>query len=251
MLSTVFTALLAFSASALAYTTPTAFNVSTNPIFTPNSGDIVPAGKAYKITWGPTETGTVSIILLRGPSSNAVPLYPIIEKLPNTGSYIWTPKTDLTPDTSRYGLQLIIDSNGQYQYSTQFGISNPDFVSSSSVATTSAAATSTSAATSAEETTTSYETVVHTTRSYITSLITVTTSSISSYEALTTSTYVAPTYTPPASNYTVTSYSPSGTSKPVISTSLPPVPSQTGAASSIKVASGLLLGVAGVAAMLF
>lgn len=62
-------------------------------------------------------------MLLRGPPNNVIPLYPIVERIPNSGSYSWTPSTALTPDTTGYAIQLIVDSNGQYQYSNQFGIS--------------------------------------------------------------------------------------------------------------------------------
>ncbi|KAF3163654.1 hypothetical protein TWF106_010552 [Orbilia oligospora] len=258
MFTKVFTTLLAISASALAYTTPTTFNDTSNPIKTPGSSSIVPVGQTFDITWDPTEAGTVTILLLRGPSSNILPLYPIVEQIPNSGSYKWTPKADLEPDSTHYGIQIIIDANGQYQYSTQFGVSNPNYkpptsssaVSSSAAATTSAAPTTTDSY-GPEETTTSYETVYTTTKSSVTSFITVTTSSVPYEEPSTTSTYVAPTvtYVPPSSNGT-TSYVPTGTGKPTISSVLPPVPSQTGAASSVKVASGLLMGVAGVAAML-
>ncbi|KAK6348128.1 hypothetical protein TWF718_005942 [Orbilia javanica] len=255
MFTKVFTTLLALSASALAYTTPTTFNVTSNPIGNPTSTTIVEAGKPFKIEWKPTESGTVTILLLRGPSTNILPLYPIVEEIPNTGSYLWTPKTSLEPDTTHYGIQIIIDANGQYQYSTQFGVSNPDYSPASSSASSSAAATTsavptTTASYGSEETTTSYETVYTTSKSSVTSFITVTTSSIPYEEPTTTSTPVAPTsvYVPPANNGTT--YAPTGTSQPTISSALPPVPSQTGAASSVKVASGLLMGVAGVAAML-
>ena len=92
---------------------------------------IVPAGTPFEITWDPTTTNTVSLVLLRGPSTNVVPLYAIVEGIANTGSYSWTPSTDLEADVTHYGLEIIDDVNGQYQYSTQFGISN-DYVSSSS-----------------------------------------------------------------------------------------------------------------------
>jgi hypothetical protein len=59
-------------------------------------------------------------------------LYPIIENLDNTGTYVWTPSTDLQPDTTGYGIQLICDDTGAYQYSAQFGISNPNYSNSSS-----------------------------------------------------------------------------------------------------------------------
>jgi hypothetical protein len=242
MFTKTLTALLALSASALAFTTPTTFNVTSNPVFTPATNSIVPAGKPFEITWGVTESGTVSIILLRGPANNILPLYPIVEKIPNKGSYTWTPKTSLEPDTTHYGIQIIIDANGQYQYSGQFGISNAGFVSTSAAATTSTATTS---ATSTEETTTSVETVYYTTKSQVTSIVYITTSTAAP-TTLATSSYVAPVYTSSSTgNYTAT-YSPPGSS----SATLPPVPSQTGAASSVKVAGSLFLGVVGAAAML-
>ncbi|KAK6543686.1 hypothetical protein TWF694_000423 [Orbilia ellipsospora] len=247
MFTKVFASLLAVSASVMAYTTPTTFNATSNPIYTPGLGALVPVGQPYQVTWGPTEKGTVSIVLLRGPGSNIKPLYSIADKIANTGSFFWTPKASLEPDTTHYGLQIIIDSNGEFQYSPQFGISNPNYSTSSAVTsgTATGKATSTYAATSAEETTTSVEVVTHTTKSQVTSFITLTTSSA------VVSSYVAPTYTAPAGNGTTTSvYVPSSTAAATVTTGAPPVPTQTGAASSLKVASGLFLGVAGVAAML-
>jgi hypothetical protein len=243
--SAIFTTLLAISGSALAFTTPTTFNITSNPVFTPNTGTIIPVGKPFKITWGPTESGTVSIILLRGPSSNILPVYPIVEKIKNTGSFTWTPKADLEDDKTHYGIQIIIDANGQYQFSTQFGISNPDYEPAT---TTSARASSSSSTADYEPTTTSYETVSLTTKSYLTSMITLT-SAPPQYN--TTTTY-APTYTSPApsySNSTIVSSVP--TAVPTASATSPPSPSQTGAAANLKVASGLLVGVAAAAALLF
>jgi len=118
---------------ASAYTTPVGANPSGNPILTPGLQQQVPIGKPFEITWNPTSSGTVTLVLLRGPSNNVQPLFPIVEKIPNTGSYSWTPPTSLTPDTTHYGIQLIQDSNGVYQYSTQFGLSGDGAVSSSAV----------------------------------------------------------------------------------------------------------------------
>jgi hypothetical protein len=85
---------------------------------------IVPACKAYTIKWTPTTPNAVSILLLRGPSTNVVPLgAPLAEGIANSGSFSWTPSASLEADTTHYGLQLIDDITGQYQYSTQFGIS--------------------------------------------------------------------------------------------------------------------------------
>jgi hypothetical protein len=46
----------------------------------------------------------------------------IAHKIPNNGHHMWTPNKDLEVDDTHYGLQLIVDKTGQYQYSTQFGI---------------------------------------------------------------------------------------------------------------------------------
>jgi len=53
-----------------------------------------------------------------------VPIDTIVEDTPNTGSYVWAPSTSLQDDVTGYGIQLIDDATGQYQYTTQFGISN-------------------------------------------------------------------------------------------------------------------------------
>jgi len=117
---------------ASAYTQPVGDTPSGNPISKPGLGEIVPVGTPYTITWNPTTAGTVTLVLLRGPSTNVVPLYQIVEKIPNTGVYVWTPSSSLEPDTTHYGIQLIVDATGQYQYTTQFGISNPSSGGSSS-----------------------------------------------------------------------------------------------------------------------
>lgn len=85
--------------------------------------EIVPACKPFSITWTPSTPNTVSLILLRGPSENVKPLKNIVVGIPNSGKFEWTPDTGLEADTTHYGIQLIDDITGQYQYSTQFGIS--------------------------------------------------------------------------------------------------------------------------------
>ncbi|USW48819.1 hypothetical protein Slin15195_G021380 [Septoria linicola] len=118
---------------AAAYTKPTGSAPEGNPISQPGLNSIVPAGEPFIITWNPTTQGTVTLVLLKGPSENAVPQYPIVEGTPNNGTYSWTPKTDLTPTEAAqgYGIQLIDDATGQYQYTTQFGISNSKYQSGS------------------------------------------------------------------------------------------------------------------------
>ncbi|KAJ5130329.1 uncharacterized protein N7515_006368 [Penicillium bovifimosum] len=122
-IATVFTGLAAL---ATAYTTPDyTKDPSGNAIVSPGLNEIVPEGKTYTIKWEPTTQGPVSLILLRGPSTNVKPLKTLAESIPNSGSFKWTPGTDLEADTTHYGLLLVVEGTGQYQYSTQFGISAP------------------------------------------------------------------------------------------------------------------------------
>ncbi|KAL9532807.1 hypothetical protein SMMN14_03380 [Sphaerulina musiva] len=131
MFSKVFTAgLAAFAPLVAAYTKPTGDAPVGNPISQPGLNSVVPVGEGFTITWNPTTQGTVTLVLLKGPSENAVPQYAIVEKTENDGSYVWTPSTDLeaSEGAKGYGIQLIDDATGQYQYTTQFGISNPKHV---------------------------------------------------------------------------------------------------------------------------
>ncbi|KAH7066266.1 Ser-Thr-rich glycosyl-phosphatidyl-inositol-anchored membrane family-domain-containing protein [Paraphoma chrysanthemicola] len=110
-----------FAGLAAAQRTPVG-EPSGNPITRPLL-EVVPACKPFTITWQPTTPNAVSLVLLRGPSTNVVPLSTIVVGIPNSGSFVWTPASTLEPDVTRYGIQLIDDVTGQYQYSTQFGIS--------------------------------------------------------------------------------------------------------------------------------
>ncbi|EMC99535.1 hypothetical protein BAUCODRAFT_339926 [Baudoinia panamericana UAMH 10762] len=131
---------------ANAYTQPVGDAPSGNPISEPGLSSIVPAGQNYTITWQPTTDGTVTLVLLKGPASNAIPQYAIVENIPNSGSYVWFPSTDLAPtaDATGYGIELICDSNGQYQYTTQFGISNPSYQAAAAASSSSASSSSAS-----------------------------------------------------------------------------------------------------------
>ncbi|KAJ5550862.1 hypothetical protein N7535_001199 [Penicillium sp. DV-2018c] len=120
------TVLTGLTALATAYTTPDySKDPSGNAIVSPGLNEIVPEGKTYTIKWEPTTQGPVSLVLLRGPSTNVKPLKTLAESIPNSGSFKWTPGTDLEADTTHYGLLLVVEGTGQYQYSTQFGISAP------------------------------------------------------------------------------------------------------------------------------
>lgn len=119
---------------ASAYTKPVGDEPKGNPIITPGLHDVIPAQSKYGITWEPTTPtdGTVTLVLLKGPSTNAEPQYAIAENIPNTGNYFWHVPQDVedSEGDTGYGIQLIVDQTGQYQYSTQFGISNPHYVPS-------------------------------------------------------------------------------------------------------------------------
>jgi hypothetical protein len=96
-----------------------------NPVSRPLT-EIVPACKPFTITWTPTTPNSLSIILRKGPPENNVPFgAPIVVGIPNSGSYTWTPPSSLEASNgpNGYGIQLIDDINGQYQYSNNFGIS--------------------------------------------------------------------------------------------------------------------------------
>jgi hypothetical protein len=86
----------------------------------------VPKCEPFTITWQPTTTNTISLLLLKGPSTNVIKHGPsLAEGIANSGSLVWTPSKDLevTEANQGYGLQIIDDVTGQYQWSTQFGIS--------------------------------------------------------------------------------------------------------------------------------
>lgn len=113
----------AMAVLASAYTQPDYNKPPTgNAISKPGLHDRVTAGKEYTIEWKPTTKGPVSLVLLRGPSNNAKPIHTLAEKIENSGHYKWTPGRDLTPDQSHYGILLVVEGSGQYQYSTQFGV---------------------------------------------------------------------------------------------------------------------------------
>ncbi|KJX98940.1 hypothetical protein TI39_contig381g00001 [Zymoseptoria brevis] len=129
----LFTAALACTVPfASAYVQPKGDNPVGNEITKPNHGDILPVGKPFTITWNPTTPGTVTLLLLKGPATNLKLETVIVENYPNSnGKYDWTPSANLEGTTTDqgYGIQLIVETDpnkGQYQYTTQFGISNPN-----------------------------------------------------------------------------------------------------------------------------
>jgi hypothetical protein len=226
-----FTVFAAIAGLAAAYHAPVGDSPVGNPISNPLNS-VVPAGKPLTITWDPTTPNKVSLILLKGPSNNAVYYETIVEGIANTGSYTWTPETTLpgTVGNKGYGIQLIDDVNGQYQYSTQFGIKNDEVVSSSSaggypVSTPVYSASSSSAPTA--HSTSYYPTSVGTSSHYV----------ASTGYPFSNSSIIYPTKSmtvPSSLKTTATPTAPSGTSAPSAS-----APAGTGAASPLRAGLGL------------
>ncbi|KAK7534519.1 Ser-Thr-rich glycosyl-phosphatidyl-inositol-anchored membrane family-domain-containing protein [Phyllosticta citricarpa] len=134
-----------------------------NAIYLPGTGSVVPVGKPFDITWNATSPysgGTVSLYLCKGPSTNCVTVGPIVTGTENDGTYAWTPETSLEDSNgdTGYGMKIVFDSNGAYQWSTQFGISNKKSGSSSSSAA--AAATTSTASVKVENAATTSSAVV-------------------------------------------------------------------------------------------
>lgn len=236
---------LASLAAATTYTQPDYSKApSGNPILTPGLNELVPVGQPYDITWTPTTEGTVSLVLLRGPSTNVVPLETLVVGIPNTGSYKWTPGTELEPDTTHYGLLLVVEGTGQYQWSTQFGIKNPNYGTKSSTTTSSAAATT---ETTAAETTAAATTIVD---QETTTICPETETQAQSTMTPTTIPVVVPTSTAVVSTTLSSSAIPvpttTATSTP--STSAPAMPTFTGAADRKAISFGAVA--VGVAAVL-
>lgn len=114
---TIFTAgLVALAPLASAYTQPKGDSPSGNAVYTPTLDALVLAGSPYNITWDPTTTGEISILLCKGPSTNCVITATLADSIKNVGYYLWTPSTDLEPSQpTGYGIELVVEGTGEYQ----------------------------------------------------------------------------------------------------------------------------------------
>lgn len=114
-------AVLAFAATAFAQT------ADFDPIFTPASGEVVPAGQTFKITWqAPAKYAgqKISISLIGGATqATQVPLQDIASGVDNSAeSYEWTVDASLGAEAF-YGLVFKLDSDPNvFQYSNPFKI---------------------------------------------------------------------------------------------------------------------------------
>jgi len=128
-----------------AYPPPLANQLPGNSVTRPDVNDPATIGQPFDIIWDATGlSSSVSLILLRGPSTNIQYLETIVSGAPNTGTYSWTPESSLEPDTTHYGIMLQDDATCLFQWSTQFGL-NPGSGSSSSSVPPTSSTTATSA----------------------------------------------------------------------------------------------------------
>ncbi|KAH0291530.1 hypothetical protein M436DRAFT_39998 [Aureobasidium namibiae CBS 147.97] len=121
--------------------------------FTNSNYNGITAGKTFDLTWKPTTSGTVSIILRSGASNNLTPGVYVAQGLTNSGSYSWTVPSDITRGTD-YALEIVDDSNpndtSNTAYTPQFVIDSTNTVASSTsyISQASSAASSASSAAS-------------------------------------------------------------------------------------------------------
>lgn len=129
--------------------------------FTHPLGGTIDASEPLTLKWTPTTTGTVTIKLLKGPTTNILDIDIVATYIENSGSYIWNIPQSLQdsstmPEGDKYGFKILDDATGTYEYSPPFDISVPGSTyggasgssASSAVESTSKKATSTSAAAS-------------------------------------------------------------------------------------------------------
>ncbi|GAB7344660.1 hypothetical protein MBLNU457_3142t1 [Dothideomycetes sp. NU457] len=126
----IFTGLLAV---ASAITVPGGSNPTGPAIYQPGLNSVVPVGVPFTITWDKQDAAdcgqTVDLVLLHGKSAATMQAISYIaQKTMNNGSLAWTPSTSLEPSQTGYGIELICSKSNAYQYTTEFGISNANYV---------------------------------------------------------------------------------------------------------------------------
>ncbi|KAK4893137.1 hypothetical protein LTR27_008477 [Elasticomyces elasticus] len=100
---------------------------SANPFNVPNGGYSVTAGSPTDLTWNPTTSGTVTLILRSGPSSNLIAGTVIASSIDNSGSYTWTPETSITRG-SDYTVQIVSDDDSSQTNFTPYFVLDSDTV---------------------------------------------------------------------------------------------------------------------------
>lgn len=142
MRSVLYLALSALAAVAVA-DKPNPFNI-------PNQGYTFTVGEPTTLSWSPNTEGTVTLKLLTGAVTNPKDGTTIASSIPNSGSYQWTPPSDIAAEPD-YTIEIINDSDpSQYNFLPRFVIAGATGTQSVASAT---GTSTTSAATTASPTT--------------------------------------------------------------------------------------------------
>lgn len=119
-----------------------------NPFNVPQGGWTATAGKPLDLSWQPTTSGTVTLVLRNGASNNLNKGVTIASGIANDGSYTWTPAATL-PRGSDYSIEIVDDADPtETNYSPYFVLNSSNTVQSTA-ATSSSSASSTSGTSSA------------------------------------------------------------------------------------------------------
>ena len=113
---------------AFGHTQPSGAGPAGNPFISPAEGEAVSNSQSVILRWTPTTSGTVDLVLNKGSPPQLTPLYPLVEKLANNGSFAWRPCQNLPTGLAKYTVKLIAERAGQYdtyQYSNTFQLYGP------------------------------------------------------------------------------------------------------------------------------
>ncbi|KAI9705022.1 MAG: hypothetical protein M1836_006804 [Candelina mexicana] len=144
--------LLSLGLAALATAEVVFTNRTGGPVFSPGN-NIVPVGLPYPITWSRDTQGTVSIILLNHVNEDK-PVgqdisngwRSIVLRRANTGVFMWTPDISIAPYPTGYVIRVVDDDTGNFQSTAPFGISNPNYINTTSTVASSSATPTVSSA---------------------------------------------------------------------------------------------------------
>lgn len=105
-------------------------NDNPNAFQIPDGGLSFTAGESTTVNWDPTTSGTVTLILRSGASSNLAEGVVVASEIDNSGSFTWTPDTDITRG-SDYTLQIVDDADPSLSnYSPYFVVESDNTVAS-------------------------------------------------------------------------------------------------------------------------
>ncbi|KAK0848937.1 hypothetical protein LTR03_005502 [Friedmanniomyces endolithicus] len=124
---------------------------SANPFKIPTNFSAT-AGQPLSLNWNPTTSGTVTLVLRSGASSDLAAGTVIASSIANSGSYSWTPDTMITRG-SDYTVEIVSDSDpSQTNYTPYFVLDSTNTVAYSTSQVSLGAATASTALSTASAT---------------------------------------------------------------------------------------------------